>query len=648
MPVGLTVSLTGGAFSYHPRNTTMSMKTITENKVARWGLYLFVGSLSVLLLLKNAWVAEDTFILLRTVNQYLHGNGFRWNPHDRTQVFTSPLWFLLVIGSTFFCKTLYMNLLALEVALHVGLLLVMAALLGNVWRWTAAVVLLSLSQAFFDFTSSGLEYPLIYFLLGTVVLLYLRNRHAADRYLIAACAGLALITRHDLLFILSPLLLHVSLNLARQLSWRQGLATLCVFAAPLGCWTLFSLLYYGVPFPNTAYAKLAIQGVPQSDRFYRGYIYAWVSLKQDIITPALMALALLQGLFARDNLQRVLAASVAVAFTYVTWIGADYMLGRFYAPIYLVAIIMLVTNDHYRFYLPGFLAPLLQQKRTDWQHRVLDRIGPLLLCGLLGQLLCIYAILHMAQFVPPMLALGLPNTEEGANTAILLLFVLAALAAIPAAIWQKARQAYLTAFLCLLAYASQLNDCPWRSGYGDWGKNADFDSYVAINTVSRERYWIYRWTSLDAWLHRNPDTAFPDHDWCHNGERSTPVTVMWGVGMQGYCMPLEFIGFDFNGLVDPLMARMPKYPDTVWVPGGAIRIVPDGYEASLRERRNLIQDPDLARYYDKLIILTQHDDLFSAERLRTILAFNLGVYDHWLQDYVARILKNPPPQPAGT
>jgi hypothetical protein len=53
-------------------------------------------------------------------------------------------------------------------------------------------------------------------------------------------------------------------------------------------------------------------------------------------------------------------------------------------------------------------------------------------------------------------------------------------------------------------------------------------------------------------------------------------------------------------------------------------------------------DPDLAQYYDKLAIITRSEQLFSWERLRTIAAFNLGHYDHWLANYKQRAAQNNP------
>ncbi|HRF88985.1 MAG TPA: hypothetical protein PK244_10365, partial [Pseudomonadales bacterium] len=311
--------------------------SLLQNKHARWALYVLVSTFSLSLFLKNAWAAEDAFIILRSVEQFLAGHGFRWNPHERVQVFTSPLWYLLIIASTVFCKTLYLNLIGLSLALHTLLLWASAMLLKNIQQWIVFVLLLTFSQAFFDFTASGLEYPLIYFLLSVFVLLYLRDQHSQDKYALALSAGLLLITRHDTLLLIAPILAHLAWQFHRQLPLRQKIIALMLLAAPLTLWTLFSLLYYGMPLPNTAYGKLNIDGVTYADRLTRGWIYLSKSLQLDPITPMLIFLTAIRGFCMRNTVQRTVSAGLVLATAYIFWVGGDYMLGRFYAPLYLVA-----------------------------------------------------------------------------------------------------------------------------------------------------------------------------------------------------------------------------------------------------------------------------------------------------------------------
>lgn len=594
-----------------------------------WLACLAVGLFSVVVFLKNAWVAEDAYILLRSVDQFTHGNGLRWNLHERAQVYTSPLWYLLVLFTTLFVKNHFLNLLLLSLVLHLALLGVMAVVLRDAGRWIIAVLLLTLSQAFFDFTTSGLEYPLVYFLLGTFVLLYVRNQHWQDRRWLMLCAGLVVVTRHDTLPLVLPALLQLAWAFRRQLTVWQAVELLLWLGAPAVAWTLFSVLYYGVPLPNTAYAKLSIPGLPQSERFRRGFIYMSVTARNDLITLAAIAMAIWRGFACGQRAAAGIALGLVLSFAYITVIGGDYMMGRFYAPLYVMAVLLLVS-------LPAGAA---------WAGR-----GVVMIMGIcLGFLFYRVIVLNGALVV----ALFQPQSEAAGDLLGELIkrgsFAIALVAAGLAWLAPRSRLAIVPLFAVGLFYCSVThNDAPWKTGYKDYGKTSDYDIWWMDDTVSRERYWIYRWTSLYAWWHRDPSRIFPDHSFCNESLAYTEkVQVLWVSGMKGYCMRLDQVGIDYNGLVSPLMARMPMHPASTWASGGALRIVPEGYLESLATGQNRIADPDLARYYDKLRIVTESEPLWTAERLRTILAFNLGEYDPWLQAYIERTLKNPPPLPGG-
>lgn len=590
--------------------------SLLENKPVQWLLYALVSAFSLALFLKNAWVAEDAFIILRSVDQWLAGNGLRWNPHERVQVYTSPLWYLLIIASTAFCKTLYLNLIGLSFVLHALLLLVAAKLLKNIQQWLVFVLLLSFSQGFFDFTASGLEYPLIYFLLTAFVLLYLRNQHLQDKYALALSAGLLLITRHDTLLLLAPMLMHLTWQFHKQLPLREKIIASALLAGPLALWTLFSLFYYGMPLPNTAYGKLNIEGVTRWDRLARGWIYLSKSLQLDPITPMLIFLAAVRGFCMRDVLQRTVSASLLLATAYIFWAGGDYMLGRFYAPLYLVAV-----------------AQCVQQ---PWRVQTLAlpiRIAIGLCLAYLAYYLVLVSLPHIdALFKTLQWQVTSPVVFYIAIAGLgLLLFTLSL---ITNNITQKISRSILIGVLLL---STQQFDSPWQTSYKNWGKNSDFDMWWNLNNVSRERYFIYHWTSLYAWLHRDPQKLFPDHPWCYEGAAQPQVSIIALDGIIGYCMGINKIAIDIKALTDPLLARMPKNPEGIWSSGGVNRVMPEGYLESVASGENKITDPDLARYYDKLKLITASEPLFSRARLTGILAFHLGVYDHWLEAYLARI-----------
>src|SRR6478672_9938157 len=51
---------------------------------------------------KDAWVSDDAVITFRYVDNLLHGHGASFNPGDKVQGYTHPLWFLLLSLATVF------------------------------------------------------------------------------------------------------------------------------------------------------------------------------------------------------------------------------------------------------------------------------------------------------------------------------------------------------------------------------------------------------------------------------------------------------------------------------------------------------------------------------------------------------------------
>ncbi|GAC1425699.1 MAG: hypothetical protein NVSMB6_26330 [Burkholderiaceae bacterium] len=87
--------------------------------------------------LRTAWVTEDAFITFRTVDNALSGLGLTWNPGERVQTYTHPLWFgLLLTGIAIFNDAYYVSL-ALSYALLIITLLALIRVAGG-WRLSTA------------------------------------------------------------------------------------------------------------------------------------------------------------------------------------------------------------------------------------------------------------------------------------------------------------------------------------------------------------------------------------------------------------------------------------------------------------------------------------------------------------------------------
>jgi len=64
--------------------------------------------------LRNAWVGDDAYITFRTIDNLLAGYGLTWNVDERVQVFTHPLWMLLMVALRWITGEFYYTVLVLS------------------------------------------------------------------------------------------------------------------------------------------------------------------------------------------------------------------------------------------------------------------------------------------------------------------------------------------------------------------------------------------------------------------------------------------------------------------------------------------------------------------------------------------------------
>ena len=283
-----------------------------------WGLLVYAWVM-------NAWLGDDAFITFRTAQNLAEGFGPRWNPGDRVQTYTHPLWMLLVSLCFRITGEFYLTVLAVSLILTLGAAALLARGLGAD-RATLALSALVVSKAFIDYTSSGLENPLSYALLAG----FLLAKNPVHRL---ALTGAVFLTRQDLILVVLP---GLALSLWQHRSTLR-LRSLLFAVSPVVAWAVFATLYYGFFFPNTAYAKLGT-GIPASELSVHGLWYFVNSLKWDLPTLPLLAVALLIGMGSRSLTAAANAIGVLAYLGYVVWIGGDFMTGRFFAAPFFLAV----------------------------------------------------------------------------------------------------------------------------------------------------------------------------------------------------------------------------------------------------------------------------------------------------------------------
>ena len=594
----LMVFLWISSLALSPRRATIGWESVAGPTSDRRSVIFAVVAYTVAIgmFVKNAWVAEDAHIVFRSVEQLFAGNGPVWNPHERVQAFTSPLWFGLVAFSRTVSSDLYLNVIVLSGALWLLTVRNLQRLAPNNVAFALGVLLCVSSIALHDYTSSGLENVLAYALATSLLLQVVhleRDRtpgagHDVARTLTCLCLmfGLIAVTRHDLVLLVLPTVAFAVWRQRHLITARSWLSLAAAACLPLASWTLFSLFYYGFPWPNTAYAKLNT-GIDRADLVVQGLRYLQASLLREPVTPVVIAAALIACLRSRPA-YRFVGAGMLLNLLYVVSVGGDFMLGRFLSYAYLVGVCVLIRQPPC---LPGFLLGLGQVSFM--------RVSP---AAFTGAAVVLYSVLF-------------PHT-------------------------------------------------PVNSLASDYAHNKGAEGRFGVTS---ERDYYPELALLNYWRHFGDDGGWPYlHRWAQH-ERAAhgrySVHQHGAIGMRGYVAGPDTIIVDIYALADPLLARLPAHPGSRIGHFGSSR--PDGYmerlqamvaarldipdarhvrtdyPAALRPwRRDVtveriesfsrmypIAPPELNEFYTRLAIVTQ-SDLWSTERLKTMLLFNLGAFDH--------------------
>lgn len=280
-------------------------------------------------LLFSLSLIEDAFIPLRVVNQFFDGNGLAWNMGERVQVSTSLPWQILLLPLGFADPVKGLAILAFFLSLiSVWLTLKMCDDFPALVAVTAGWVL---SSAIKLYLVSGLETPLVGLVLCLCVFFWKRNPWAW-----AFFVGFLPAIRHDLVTLALPLALAGAYTIFKKprVLWLMILPGLINL--------IFSLFYFGSPFPNTAYAKLGAN-IPFSEIMASGTEYLSRSFQLD---PSLWILVVVAGwmLFRRDRrLSLAVLGGGLLSGLYAWLLASDYMLGRFLVPAGILSIACLAS-----------------------------------------------------------------------------------------------------------------------------------------------------------------------------------------------------------------------------------------------------------------------------------------------------------------
>ncbi|MCP4349049.1 MAG: hypothetical protein GY795_26510 [Desulfobacterales bacterium] len=340
----------------------MLIKNLQSKKV--WHcLFIVLLCIAVYVLFRNAWVVDDAYITFRTVDNFVNGYGLTWNVGERVQVYTHPLWmFAVSLIYTVTSDVFYSSIVLCFVFAFSSVLLASYSVTDGfrncLWKPSLFVIAFLSSKAVIDYASSGLENPLSYFIAALFFAKFLSvsngntSKHITEKDLgiFFFIASLAFFNRMDTILIYFPALIYL-LYISRSLSKRRLIVVIVIATLPATLWILFSLVYYGYPFPNTAYAKVLCPEFPRSWKIRIGLNHLASSFHWDTASYFVVGAALFWSLKKRsvNIIAPMTGVLLYMLFTVFSAASATHMNGRFFAlPFFVSMLIFIYKTDNVR------------------------------------------------------------------------------------------------------------------------------------------------------------------------------------------------------------------------------------------------------------------------------------------------------------
>ncbi len=320
---------------------------VRSRPAARWAVAALIA-LFAAVLVRTAWMSDDAYITLRTIDNFVHGYGLTWNVAERVQAYTHPLWMLLLSAFYFVTRDAYFTTLLVSALLSLAAVGLVAIRTGASWQGALlALTGLTLSKAFTDYSTSGLENPLTHLLLVFFFIVLMQDGGGLRRiFFLSLLTALLALNRPDIVLFVAPAygfaLWQSRAEIRRQAP--RALGSILLGFLPLLAWEVFSLLYYGFLAPNTYFAKLS-HGISQAALVRQGLVYLVRSTAIDPLSSLLIVFGLAVAAWSRRPRLLAWAAGIVLYLGYVVWIGGDFMSGRFLAAPVLGAMLIVASVD---------------------------------------------------------------------------------------------------------------------------------------------------------------------------------------------------------------------------------------------------------------------------------------------------------------
>jgi len=311
-----------------------------------------VASIVLFFSLRVSWISDDALITLRQALNLRHGWGPGFNPLENVQAYTHPLWFSLWVFLGYFTNEWMYSIVLFSLACTALAVALIAYVTRNFLTAVLVAIMLVSSNAFIEYSTSGLENPLSYLLVGIIILCVVRA-HSETQFpdwnyaFFGLLCALAFLNRMDYAILLVPPILSVLWPHRRKV---RIIATFGIsLATPIILWGAYSFTAFHAFLPNTFEAKRNLH-IPLWEVLTQGITYILFSMIHDPVSGIILIVGLAVTLRSRAPGIRPLAYGILLYFAYVIYVGGDFMAGRFLAvPVFMTIFLCVLSRPHFSF-----------------------------------------------------------------------------------------------------------------------------------------------------------------------------------------------------------------------------------------------------------------------------------------------------------
>ncbi len=341
------------------------MKKYIKSKIEKYKkssltykLLLMIFVFLIITITATAWICDDAYISFRVVDNFINGYGLRWNTFERVQVFTNPLLVLCMSILSFFTREVYYTSILFSIVISsIAIYILLFKISKNYLISIGIGLVLMLSNSFISFTTSGLENCLIFLLLALFSYYFFKNEEYDQKniLILTLISSFILINRMDTILLIIPCLIYIYFfKRDKSISLKKVILLGILGMTPFLLWEIFCLIYYGFPFPNTAYAKLGTN-IAIIEYVKRGIKYYFANLFFDPITLLSIVVVVIYVIVIKKSKKIIPVLGILLFLIYIVRVGGDFMNGRFFTGPFFFSLIILSSIDENINYKNSFI-----------------------------------------------------------------------------------------------------------------------------------------------------------------------------------------------------------------------------------------------------------------------------------------------------